>query len=55
MDRFTSALELLGAALFVVGLFLWSVPVGFIGAGVVLVAVGYLAAPDPERPSGDRR
>ncbi len=54
MDKFTTALELLGAVLIVVGMFLWWIPAGFMTAGVTLVGLGLLLAPEPSS-KGARR
>ena len=53
MQTITSALELLGAALIVVGFFLFWPPVGFVAAGVACLYFGWLLAPPP--PRGDPR
>jgi hypothetical protein len=54
VDKFTTALELLGAVLIVVGMFLWWIPAGFMTAGVTLVGLGLLLAPEPSS-KGARR
>ena len=41
-DIITTVLELLGVALVVTGVAMWSIPVAFIVAGVAVVGLSYL-------------
>lgn len=57
MPKLTSSLfelvaALVGAALVCLGVFLWSVPAGFVVTGIVLVIVAYVARA-LEVPHGD--
>lgn len=50
----TTIIEVLGAALVVAGVAMWSLPAALIVAGLLLAAVGYVTSV-PARQGGDRR
>lgn len=49
MEAVTSLAELVGAVLIAVGFLLWWLPAGLVVAGLELIGLGYLAAPDAPR------